>query len=108
MVPEISLQMLLIHEHLGGRVGQPVDLVQEHFELVLAELSVRWTSGLAGPVFALCMLTSDFPTMVHWPPLFPCRLSSRPDLCDHENGREAEHAALASAVMLLTVAEATR
>src|SRR2546423_7314976 len=34
----ISAQVLLVREHLGSRVGQPIDLVNEHLELILAEL----------------------------------------------------------------------
>ena len=72
--------------------------------LVVAQISRRddrwklWapaiTSGLAGPVFALCMLTSDFTTMVAAlaADLVPGRLSSRADLCDRADRGQAEHA----------------
>jgi hypothetical protein len=33
----ISAQLLLVREHLGGGVGQAIDLVEQHLELVLAE-----------------------------------------------------------------------
>src|SRR5215207_8367525 len=32
----ISAQLLLVREHLGGGVGQAIDLVEQHHELVLA------------------------------------------------------------------------
>src|SRR4029453_15292933 len=32
----ISVQILLVREHLGSRVGQPIDLVEQHLEFVLA------------------------------------------------------------------------
>jgi hypothetical protein len=34
----ISVQILFVREHLGSRIGQAIDLVEEHLELVLAEL----------------------------------------------------------------------
>jgi predicted MFS family arabinose efflux permease len=70
--------------------------------LVVARISRRddrwklWApaimSGLAGPVFAVCMLTPDFATMAaalaH---LFHGRLPSRADLCNCADGGAAEH-----------------
>ena len=46
-----------------------------------------------GPMFALCMPTSDFTTMVAAGRyLVPGRLPPRPDLCDRADGCKTEHA----------------
>ena len=76
-----SVQILLVREHPAGGVDQATDLVEPFVELVggfvLARPAVatdRWKlwrlrshQVLAGPVFALRMLTSDFTTIVAAP-----------------------------------------
>ena len=75
---------------LGGFVVAQISRRDDRWKLWAPAI----TSGLAGPVFALCMLTPDFTTMVAAlaRDLVPGRLSSRPDLCDRADRCKAEHA----------------
>jgi hypothetical protein len=91
-VPEFQFKSVSSASIWGGHVGQAIDLVKEHLDLILLSCGPAVTSGLTGPAFALCMLTCDFATMVAGLAATSFLVSFHPALCDRANGRKTDRA----------------